>query len=437
MKGREIVLALLIIGAGIFIFCVQTGRLNLEFDGPILIFGHAEEFTFEETQEISAPLPPELRVLNAHGSVDIQGGDIGEAKIIFRKRIWRRNEKEAKKVADALQMIITRDDQKLILSTNREDFRRKGFETHFKISAPAGTAVLVKNSYGLVRVFRTGTTDISNPHGEVAATEIEGPLTIVNSHEDVEARDVQSDCRITGRHAAIEAADVRGHMIIDHAYGSVRLENIGGDTTVNGSHSELTAKDLKGRMNVESSYEKIALSDIGPAIIRARHGDIQVERASGPLEIEDNHAEVRAVDIRGNLRIEGTDVKISAVKVAAEEIRISSSHENVELRDFAGKASVWLSYGDLALEPAAVGPMDVQAKYSNIWFLWPAGAERLSFQAQARSGAVHWGLAEKPEVQETNGLSVIKAFLKDHQEPAIKLSTSYGDIRVEEGRPQK
>ena len=433
MKAREIFLVLLIIGIGVFTYYAKTGKLDIEWDGSDwswLLPG--EEFVFEETQEITAPLPPEIQVINSHGSVEIQGVETEKISISFKKSIYRKNKEEAQKVADKLKMAINREEPRLILSTNRNEFQRKNFETHFKISVPAGTEVVVKNSYGLVKTVKTKNAHIANSHGEVQALDIGGQLIISNSYEDVTIINVEADCRVTSRHSKVSATNVQGELVLDHSYGEVELENIGKKVSLNGSYSRLTGKVLKGEVEVESSYRPIILSEAGPTTIRGRHSDIEAKGISGPLEIMDTYAQLRLNNIKGNLKIEGTNMEIWADSVLADEIFVTSSYENVEILSFKGKTTVLLTHGDLALEPESVtGPIDVQASYASIRFGWPAGG-KFPFEARTKSGNIQWNLADKPSLEETNGQSVTKAFLDESGKPSIRLSTSYGDIRVEE-----
>ena len=370
-------------------------------------------------------------MINAHGSVEIQGAETDKISVSFKKSIYRKNKEEAQKVADQLKMAVNREEPRLILSTNRDEFRRKNFETHFKISVPAGTEVLVKNSYGLVKTVKTGKTDIANSHGEVQALDIGGRLIIRNSHEDVAIINALADCQVTSPHSKVTATNVQGELFLDHSYGEVELENIGKKVSLNGSHSQVTGKSLKGEVEVTSSYEPIALTDAGPTTIRGHHSDIEAKGINGPLEITDNYAQLRLSNIKGNLTIEGANMEVWADSILADEIFVSSSYQNVEILSFTGKTTVRLIHGDLALEPESVtGPIDVQASYASIRFGWPAGG-KFPFEARTKSGDIHWNLADKPSLEETNGQSVTKAFLDESGKPSIRLSTSYGDIRVE------
>ena len=133
MKAKEIFLLIFIILIGVFITHVYTGKFDFDFGwGDSFLFGY-EEFVFEEIQEIESPLPEKLRINNSHGSVEIFGSEEGIITISFKERIWRKEEVDAQEIADQLKMNIDNNGQTLNISTNRQEFRRKNFETDFII----------------------------------------------------------------------------------------------------------------------------------------------------------------------------------------------------------------------------------------------------------------------------------------------------------------
>jgi DUF4097 and DUF4098 domain-containing protein YvlB len=432
MKAREIFLALALIAFGALTYYAKSGRLQVDGDGGWLFWGHTEEFLFEETaQALPGPLPRELQVINAHGAVEIRGAETDTITVAFKKSVNRRTREEAQKVADQLKMVVNREDPRLILSTNRDDFRRKNFETRFTITVPRWMPVFVRNSYGPVKIEKTGAADIVNPHGEVSAGSIAGRLAVDGSYEDVDVHDVRGDARIVAPHAKVIAVGVQGELLVDADHGELFLENVDRNVRVGALHSSVNGKNLKGEVEIKNSYEKVVLAGTGPVKIFGHHSDIEAEGIDGPLEIGNAYAKLMVGGVKGDLRIEGANLEVHAERVAAREITISTSYENVEILGFSGKATIVQRHGDVALEPAELtGPIDVRASYSAVRLGWPAGL-RAPFEGETKSGVIHWNLADKPSFEETNGKSVTRAYL-DAAGPAVKISTSYGDIRIEE-----
>jgi hypothetical protein len=430
MKAKEIILLILIIAVGVTFYHAHTGKIYIDIDDHIF-FDH-EKFVYEEFQELEPPFPPQLQVMNAHGDIEIQGTDEEKITVSFEKTIWRRNEEHAKEVADELKMNIDRDDHRLTISTTRSEFRRRNFRTNFKIFLPAGMDIEVNNSYGTVKTAKVGNTKITNRHGKIIASDIAGELVIENSYKDIEADNVQSDCRIEGKHADVFVNGVKGKIQIIHRYGKVRLENISQDVKVEGSHSEVYGENLMGSVEVATSYKKITLFDVGPTKIRARHSPVEVEGAREYVDIEDNYSRVSVDNLQGDLIVDGKNLGVYGKTIVGQKIYVTSSYRNVELSEFSGKTTILLEHGTIVLDPSPLThPIEVKGKYADIKFYWPL-REKYPFEARAKNGDIKWRLPDEISIQEEDHMSIVKAFLEEKEKPSISLSTSYSTIRVEE-----
>ena len=432
MKAREILLALALVAIGVFTYYAKSGRLEIDGDGGGLFGGPTEEFLFEETRELAGPPPQELQVINAHGAVEVRGAETDRITVTFRKSIRRKNRVEAAKVADQLKMTVNRDGARLILSTNRDDFRRKGFETGFTVTAPAGQAVLIRNSYGPVKAEKTGTTDIVTPHGPVQAGDVGGRLSVEASYEDVDVHGLRDGGRIAAPHAKIIAVGVQGELFVEGSYGEVFVENADRSVHVEALHSSVTGRNLKGEVEIRNSYDDVTLSGAGPTKIFGHHSDVAADGVAGPLEIGDGNARLVIAGLNGDLRIEGTNLAVRAERVRANDIFISSSYENVELLAFTGKAEIVLKHADVTLAPESfAGPIDVRGDHAGVTLAWPAGA-RAPFEAETKSGAIRWNLDEKPSFEQADGTSLTRAFTGSPG-PLVRIRTTYGDITIGEG----
>ncbi len=430
MKAKEIILLILIIVVGVTFYHAHTGKIYIDIDDHIF-FDH-EKFVYEEFQELEPPFPPQLQVTNAHGDIEIQGTDEGKITVSFEKVIWRRNEEQAKEVADELKMIIDKDAHQLAISTNRSKFRKRNFRTNFIISIPAGIDIDVNNSYGEVKTVKVGNTNIKNRHGKIIASDIAGELLIENSYKDIEVENVQSDCQIEGKHADVFVNGVKGKTQIDHRYGKVRLENISQDVKIQGSHSGVYGENLMRSVEVTTSYKRIALFNVGPTKIRARHSPVDVEGAREYVDIEDNYSKVNVNNLQGDLVVDGKNLGVYGKTIVGQKIYITSSYRNVELLEFSGKTTIFLEHGAIVLDPSPLThSIEVKGKYADIKFYWPLG-EKYPFEATAKNGDIKWRLPDEISIQEEDHMSIVKAFLEEIEKPSISLSTSYRTIRVEE-----
>jgi hypothetical protein len=431
MRFREILVALLIIAVGVFAYYAKSGRIDGILEGPGIFLSGGEEFVFEETREVPAPLPALVEIDNAHGEIEVRGASPGGITVGFKKVVYERTRDRAQAVADQVALSVRREGDRLVLSTNRDSLRRRNFETHFTVVVPPETRLKLRNSYGPVKVLKTGAAEIENPHGDIRAEEVAGPLTAANSYAEVLVRDVDGDLRLACPHSDITVEAVRGEAVIEHRYAEISMRDISKKVVVAGSHSRIKGTRLPGGAEVESSYESVSLEEVGPVSVRGPHCTIGVKNVNGSADITGRYSRVEASGIRGDLLIDAPNTEIRASGVTAGEIRIATSYQDVALVDFAGRTTVRMEHGRLTLEPASfAGALDVDAAYADIVLAWPA-ADRSPFEGRAKNGRIIWNLPEKPDVEETNGLSLTKAFQESVGKPAVLLSTSYGDIRVE------
>lgn len=431
MKAKEIILLIFIIAVGVFAYHVQSGKIDVTWD-EIFAFDF-DEYTYEETQVIEPPLPASLRVLNAHGQIDIQGTETDRITFTFTERIRRQNEEKAREVADKLHPVITRDENALTLTTNRKDFRRRNFDTDFRITVPAGLPVELTNSYGPVRMDQVGETMIDNRHGEVTVSNIRGGLVVENSYEDVVLSGIPSNCTIRSRHADIKARSIEGEMNIENSYGRVDIRDAAQRLTITGPHCEIIGEDMPGPVDIRNTYERILLDRIGPVRIEGHHSPMELSEISGDVEIINAYAPVRLTSVRGNLRLDGKHVDVTGRDIAGESVFVSSTYEDVHLTDFSGKTTILLSHGNITLAPLPLtGHLEVRANYAPIRLFWP-GEGRYPFEAETKSSDIHWQLPEGVAIERKNGSTTARGFTDASGAPGIQLFTTYGDIRVEKG----
>jgi hypothetical protein len=127
---------------------------------------------------------------------------------------------------------------------------------------------------------------------------------------------------------------------------------------------------------------------------------------------------------------------VTAAGIGGPTISVRTSYENVSLADFAADLTVVGRNGNITLQPRDLKKgVDVRNEHGRIELFWPSG-EKARLEARAKGGSVSWGLADAPDVNTTNGVSVVKAYSGETTAPIVYLSTSYDDIRIVEA-PRK
>jgi hypothetical protein len=430
MKTKEFFLLLLIITAGVVFTHIYLEKWDVTFGWEEEWFWDAEEFTYEETEILEPPFPSSLQIINSYGDIVIKGAEQDNIQIQFTKRIRRRDEERAREIADRLDMVIERDPDQVILSTNRQEVRRSKMGTDFTLTVPAGMDVLVKNRYGDVKVSRLGTAELIARNGKVVAWDIAKKLTIWNSYEDVEADNVGLGCHVDSRNSDIKLSRIKGDTWIDQRHGSIDLEDLGGRLDIDAPHSQIYAKGITGPLGIENSYAKITLIEVGPCIITGNNSPVTINGARENVEVYDRYSQVRLENIQGDVRVEGRDLNITGRGIQAEQIALSSSYKDIVLEDFVGETTITLDNGKVTLSPAPLThALEVKGTYAAVRLVWPSDI-MYPIEAQTKGGDIHWKLPVDPAMNVNNGVSILKAFLEQPY-PAIRISTSHADIIID------
>ena len=435
MKFKEVVLVVFLILAGLVLYEVKTGHWSFDWawDWDEGGFGPGgREVAAEETRTITAPLPAVLEVENGHGWVEVRGADQDFAQLTFKKIVWRRKEAEATEIASRIRYTMDANEGRLRLATNRDEFRRKNFETGFVLTVPRSMTVRVTNGYGAVRIEGVREAAVTNRHGEVFVSDIDGPCALETSYEDLEAREIKGACGIVNRNGDVRAVSITGDLTVRTSYARIRIEDAGGRAELYGPNSVVEALRVAGPVKVEGSYEKVHVADVGPAEIFGHNMPVSAENVRGDLDVRTSYEAVKAAGIRGKLMVEAHNAAVEARDIEGPLVSIRTSYEKVTLAGFSGEATVVSRNAGVSLEPKLLqGAISVDNEHGPIVFLWPAG-ERARLEARARGGSIRWGLPAKPDIDETNGSAVLKAFSAEAAAPLVTLSTAYDDIRIEE-----
>lgn len=431
MKAKEVILLIIIILVGVSFSLLYNEQFGIGWGwGESWIFGY-EEFNYEETEILEAQAFDRINVRNAHGSVEILGSETDKIHITFEKKIWRKNEEDARSLADELKMTVDREGSTLTLSNNRQVFKNKKFETRYFISAPRGMDVNIDNSYGSVKAERVGETKITNRYGEILAFEISGSLVLFNRYDEIKVEHAASGCTVEASHGDIEIRDVLGPVDIKNSYGKLILQEIKDRVTIRSPQSKVDARDITGAMDIENSYEKIELSGVSSVKISGNQSPVDIDGAEGDIHIFNSYSEVRLKDIHGNITVGGKNLGLFGSSVHGEKITVDTSYHDIELENFTGETSITLAHGKIYLTPSPLThALDVKGSYADIKFFWPQG-EKYPIEILAKQGQIFWKLDTEVDSQKDNGQSEVKAFLEETGKPAIFLSTDYGTIWIE------
>lgn len=430
MKAREFILLVLLLAGGILFTHIYTGKLDVRWELDGFPFWQLEEFEFEDRETLFPPFPYLLELQNHHGEVEIEGNDEEKINILFIKKLRRKNQEEAAAEASGLRLLIREDKNRLMISSNRDELRKKNVKTCFKIKVPSSMQVKVENSYGTVDIHNVGSTKIINPYGKIVAIGINGNLKAVNKYRDVNVAGVSSSCEIDSRYSNVFLRDVAGETTIGHSYGTLYLKNLSSSLFIKGKHSELEGFKLKGSNRIETTYKKINLAEIGPTRLITHNSLVEINRAEGELFIENSYDRVNLKDIEGSLTIKGKYLQVTGSDIRGETLDISSSYRKIELSRFSGQTRILLSHGDIILTPGQLNaPLEINGDYANIQLNWPTG-KKYPLEVYNQNGEIDWMLKEKALFEAQNSTNILKAFTDEKDLPSIFISTTYGKVTI-------
>ncbi|MBC7363609.1 MAG: DUF4097 family beta strand repeat protein [Candidatus Aminicenantes bacterium] len=427
MKAKEVILLILIILLGVGFHYLKDFRTSVDSWDFHLFRGHP--FVFEESLQLKPAVTVEI--LNTHGRVEVEGAEVEKISVTLEKKVWARNEEEAKKIADRLKLLTTESPNGWLISSNRETFRKKSFETSFRLTVPRETAVKIKNSFGLVRVSKVKEARVENKHDQVDIFEISGPVKVINAFDEVSLMDISGACEVETRHAALLLSRISGPVRVDCAHEEVELFDLRNSISLESRHSKINGVKITGSAEISGSYEPMSFSEVtGSLTIKGHHSPITVDNLKGELRIENIYEPVKLFDLQGNVTVEGKSLDIKARRIRAEKIYLRTSYEDVRLEDFSGELHLELAHGDAFLAPATLSyPIEVKGRYADLNFLWPSG-EICPFQAQSKGGEIKWELPRPYDEKKTNGTTIIRAFMGSKSTPRLNLYTTYGKIKV-------
>lgn len=427
MKPKEVVLLILILLVGVGFHYLQDFRVLIDdFDSDFLFRGNS--YTFEENLTLEPAAI--IEIINSHGQVEIEGSNRQDITLTLVKKVWRKNEETAKKVADEIKLLTTRDDNRIVLSTNRDSFKKKNFTTSFRLSVPQNVAVKVTNSFGLVRISKLKEAEVNNQHGRVDVFEIQDRVRVINSFENLSLMDIGGECYVETKHSSLLLSRIGGPVRLDCSHEDVELFDLRSSLNLTSRHTRIKAVKLAGPSEISGTYELISLTESGPATIKGHHSPIEIDTLHGDLNIETSYEQVRLARIEGNITIRGKSTEVSLDSVKAQKINIETSYENVRLDNFTGELQLILTHGDASLSPVNLDyPMTIKDEYGDLKFYWPEN-ETARFEAKTKGGSISWQLPFSPEENLNNGTAVVRAFTKAQDRPEIKLTTTYGDIRI-------
>lgn len=455
MRARKVFLLLCILLFGGILETAWSVRNRAEFSplGCRVLGGRfwGESWSYESEARFDAPGGNAIEVQNSFGAVRVTKGQPGEVRVTLRKVVYAWSEESARNFASRIQIVGHAEGDALRLTTNRRQLEngnenRTGLETHLEIQVPPGTALKVRNEHGaveasdldradlatsfdslrLVRVAKDATVEVR--HGDAAAEDIGGSLSLSTRHGDAELKSVQGRATVDVQHGQVSASQVAG-LSLTSSHGDVRVEECRGDLEVTAEHGGVTARGVEGRAQVATSFGDVDLQKLnGEVRAKAQNGEVSVAEAKGPVFAEASFNDVKLRQVAGSAEVTVSHGGVSAEDIGGD-LRVKASGNDVDLSDVRGAIEVEVERGGVTILPgsALTKPVTVKTTFGGIVLKVPAGS-RFELEASSLRGEVE--VAAPGFTISESGSGRFKGQLGGGGS-LVKLASDNGDVRVE------
>jgi hypothetical protein len=353
---------------------------------------------FEEKRELALQAGALVAVKNAFGDVAIGAGEAGRVEIRLRKDVYLGAESEARAFAERIELHIEQAGGRLRVGTNREELEHEGdafdvgFETHFELRVPPGTAVevtgahgrvdvedagaaSVDNSYGDVRASRVASARVVSRHGRVELLGVAGDIQVDARHGDVALRDAAGCARVVSEHGKV-SAERTGALAVELKHGDLKAGEVRGDLHVRAEHAGVEARGVAGGADVESSFDDSRLEEVdGDARVSVTHGGIRLFRVKGSVVAESSFADTTLEDVSGRAEVNVTHGGLRAKRLHGG-LLAHTEGDGIVLDGFRGRVEAESQRGGVELTPDGPlrSPVDARASFGNVQLRVPAGS---------------------------------------------------------------
>ncbi len=230
-----------------------------------------------------------LTIENARGNVQVSVADAPEIRVEAQQVVHAGSDEEARKAFEAIMPSLRGSPGETVLQAPGRD----GASVDLKVTAPAGTALVVRTTHGEVTLSGLRRNlDVNVSHGDVTIDDLGGSAHLQMDHGDVHARNIAGDLSIDGRADDVTISGVRGKSILNgDFFGDTRLANIGSLVHFHSSRTDLDLRGLGGEMTLDSGDLRLVNPSGGLRLV-TRAKDVEVTGLVGDAHIEDNNGDL-------------------------------------------------------------------------------------------------------------------------------------------------
>ena len=233
---------------------VLLGLAESVLAGPVVV-----------TRRIEKRIPlagqAKVAVLHRYGDVTVTGTGDAYALVGALVRVTASDQKLAEDFAEKVDIQATGQGDSFVFATiyppKAPADPEFGYEVQMNVRLPAGTAAMVRNSFGDVRIAG-----------------MDGNCRVVNRYGDVEL-DRCDRCDVENSYGRVRLAETRGLAVVQNSYGDVDLRLAGGPVQVKNRYGTVHTEQSASSVTIDNQFGNVfARPDRGALSITNRYGDI-------------------------------------------------------------------------------------------------------------------------------------------------------------------
>ncbi len=243
---------------------------------------------------VLANAKPSVTINDPHGDVTLGVSTDGQLHISAHEVVHRNSDTEAQRIFDELRPKVDLSSGGAVITVPERD----GASVDLTVQMPATSYVNVTDNHGDVTADGLGSVQVTANHGDVKLDDLSGDAQAHMNHGDFSAHAVQGRVLVDGSGSDVTVSEVQGAASVDgEFYGDIHVEQIGGAVHYHSSQSSVDIPHLEGALTLDS-------------------GDLNINKASGPVQISVKSKDVELTQIAGDTNIEDSDGDVNLVTAA-------------------------------------------------------------------------------------------------------------------------
>jgi len=388
-----------------------------------------ETYAFSEQPVINNDIQPGMivSVNNSYGSVKVTGGG-SSVRTTLAKGVRAWSQEEARKIADRIRLVVTRTNEGLTITTNRDEINEQ-FTTDLQIEVPSGIGVSITDSYGSVTANGIqGGLRAKVSYGQADLAGISGDVSLALSYCEVNASNIEGDLAVTGAKRA-RISNVNGAVDLSAGTtrdGAVELHNISGHVRVNAPFCRIVAQGLNQMAELSTEHASVEVNRAADVVIDAPHSDVRAKNISGDLRVLSSNSNLQLSLVAGLLEVRAQQTSVNADDIKGP-VAIETTHGDVAVKNFFESVRVETSYRDVTLTTSAepTGDIEVRNNHGQIKVVLPQSS-RFHLDAESANGQIQ-PIGFDLESRTRNSLVSVLGL----DGPTIKLRTSFKKIIIQ------